>query len=70
MNRVEEIEAAIDSLPAEEFRKIVRWFRNRDQSLWDEQLDRDSLTGRLDCLFEEAESEGKEGSLRDWPNGR
>jgi len=69
MERIEEIEAAIDGLPAEEFRKIARWFRGRDQSLWDEQLDDDSVMGRLDFLFDEVESEGEEGSLRGWPDG-
>ena len=70
MDRVEEIEAAINNLPAEEFRRIARWFSERDQSLWDRQLDDDSLTGRVDFLFEEAQTEGKEGSLRDCPQRR
>jgi hypothetical protein len=34
---------------------------------WDEQIDRDSAAGRLDFLFEEAESESAHGLLRDWP---
>jgi hypothetical protein len=38
MDRVEEIEAAIASLPPEEFRRIAQWFYE-DQSLWDEQLE-------------------------------
>ncbi len=67
MDRVEEIEAAIDSLPPEEFRRIAQWFRQRDQELWDQQLDRDSSSGKLDFLFEDAENESREGSLREWP---
>jgi hypothetical protein len=69
MDRVEEIEAATNNLPAEEFRRIARWFHERDQSLWDRQMDDDSLTGKIDFLFEEAQSEGKDGSPRDWPTG-
>jgi len=42
MDRVEEIEAAIDGLPPEEYRRIVQWFRAREQERWDEQMDRDS----------------------------
>lgn len=57
MDRVEEIEAAIDGLPPEDFRRIAQWFRQRDQAHWDRQLDTDSSTGKLDFLFEEAESE-------------
>ena len=67
MGRVEEIEAAIDSLPPEEFRRIAEWLRLRDQVQWDEQLDRDSVCGKLDFLFKEAEDESKRGLLREWP---
>ncbi len=64
---MEEIEAAINNLPVEDFRRIARWFRDRDQTLWDQQLDEDSASGKLDFLFDEAESERKEGLLHDWP---
>jgi hypothetical protein len=57
MSRVEEIEAAIDGLPPEEYRRVVEWFRVREQRRWDEQMDADSLTGKLDFLFDEAEGE-------------
>ena len=67
MDRVEEIEAAIDGLPPEEYRRIVQWFRAREQERWDEQMDRDSSACKLDFLFEEAESESAKGLLREWP---
>ena len=67
MDRVEEIEAAIDSLTQEEYRRIVQWFRVRDQERWDDQLDSDSSTGRLDLVFNEAESESAQDLLREWP---
>jgi len=67
MDRVEEIEAAIEGLPPEEYRRIVQWFRLREQERWDEQMDRDSSGGKLDFLFEEAESESAKGLLREWP---
>ncbi|MGH9610688.1 MAG: hypothetical protein ACRD34_13570 [Bryobacteraceae bacterium] len=66
MDRVEEIEAAIDSLPPEEFLRLSQWFRARDEALWDRQLDSDSAAGRLDFLFEEGQEENTKGSLRDW----
>ena len=66
MDRVEEIEAAIDSLPPEEFRRIAKWFRDREQRLWDEQLDCDSASGKLDLLFQEAENESEKRLLREW----
>jgi hypothetical protein len=51
MRRVEEIEAAIDGLPPEEYRRIVQWFRVREQRQRDERMDADSLAGKLDFLF-------------------
>lgn len=67
MDRVEEIEAAIDGLPPEEYRRIVQWFREREHERWDEQMDRDPSAGKLDFLFEEAESESSQKHLREWP---
>jgi len=68
MSRVEEIEAAIAGLPAEDYRRIVQWFHAREQHRWDEQMDADSSTGKLDFLFDEAEAESTSGPLREWPS--
>jgi hypothetical protein len=67
MNRLEEIEAAITSLPPEDYRRLVDWLLASEQARWDEQLDQDSAAGKLDFLFQEAESESAEGLVRDWP---
>lgn len=67
MSRVEEIEDAINRLSPEEFRRFAQWFREREQERWDAALDRDSASGKLDFLFEEAKREGQEGLLREWP---
>jgi len=55
MDRVEEIEAAVSDLAPEEYQRFAEWFRAREQTRWDEQVDRDTLAGKLDFLFEEAE---------------
>jgi len=67
MGRVEQIEAEIDGLAPEEYRRIVQWFRLREQKRWDEQLDTHSSTGKLDFLFDEAEDDSANGLLRRWP---
>lgn len=67
MDRVEEIETAIHNLPPDEFRRLIEWLRTFEQSRWDAQMNEDSSAGRLDFLFEEAESELAQGPLRDWP---
>ena len=56
MKRVEEIEAAIRELPPDDFRRLVDWIREREHALWDAKLESDSASGKLDFLFEEAES--------------
>ena len=67
MSRVEEIEAAIDGLPPAEYRRLVQWFRAREEKRWDDQMDSDSSAGKLDALFDEAERESLHGLLREWP---
>jgi hypothetical protein len=67
MERVEEIEAAISRLSADELSRFVNWFREREQIRWDEKLDADSEGGKLDFLFDEAENEARSGLLREWP---
>jgi hypothetical protein len=66
MDRVEEIETAIQALPPEEYQRLVRWFRMREQSRWDDQIDRDSSAGKIDFLFEEAERESAQVHLQEW----
>ena len=62
MDRVEELEAAIASLEPEDYQRIAAWFHARERARWDEQIDRDSASGKLDSLFEEAD-----GDVREWP---
>jgi hypothetical protein len=38
-----------------------------DQTRWDEQMDRDSASGKLDALFEEVETARAQNRLREWP---
>jgi hypothetical protein len=68
MDRVEQIEAAISGLAPEEYQRLVESFRTREQARWDEQMDADSSTGKLDFLFDEAERESTQGLLREWPS--
>jgi hypothetical protein len=67
MDRVEEIEAAIQGLPPDEYERLAQWFLTREQTRWDQQIDQDSSTGKLDFLFDEAERESAQGLLREWP---
>jgi hypothetical protein len=63
-----EIKELATQLPPEELTALTAFLVKRDQSAWDDQMDRDSASGKLDRLFEEAESERGNDTLRDWPN--
>ena len=67
MATVEDIENAILKLSAEDYARFLEWFRERDQQVWDEQMDRDAAAGKLDFLREEAQNARKSGQVRDWP---
>ncbi len=67
MDRVEEIETAIASLSPEDYRRLADWFRTREQTRWDEQMDQDSAAGKLDFLFREAGHESEQGLVQGWP---
>ncbi|HSW10041.1 MAG TPA: hypothetical protein VLK32_03940 [Bacillota bacterium] len=65
MTRLEELERAVASLTAEEFREFRRWFLEKDWEQWDRQLEEDSSAGKLDFLVREASDARKQGKLRE-----
>ncbi len=65
MSRVEELQAAIESLPQEEYRRLRDWFTERDWEEWDKEIKADSKAGKLDFLVNEALEDKAKGRLRD-----
>lgn len=59
MSSLEQIEAAILTLPADEFQRLRQWLSDLDDRRWDEQLEKDIEDGKLDALAEEAIAEFK-----------
>jgi len=55
----------IETLPQQEYIKLVKWFSERDWKTWDQELIKDSQSGKLDFLVEEAMNEKKNGQLTD-----
>lgn len=53
-NTVEELEAAVSRLPDDQLARFRRWFEEYDAQVWGRQIERDTLTGRLDALAREA----------------
>jgi len=54
MSTLEQIEAAILTLPPDEFQRLRQWFPALDCQRWDEQIEQDIAEGKLDALAEEA----------------
>jgi hypothetical protein len=57
-------------LSFDRFSRVAECFHDCDHARCDEQLDRDSATGKLDFPFDEAGREGEEELLREWPRPR
>ncbi len=70
MSTVEEIEHAAEQLAPSDFACLAAWVSARYHDAWTRQMERDSTTGKLDFLFEEAETERAAAQLRDWPTGK
>jgi len=65
MSTLEQIEAAILTLPSDEFRRLRQWFLDLDYQRWDEQLEQDIADGKLEALAEEAIADFKAGRCRE-----
>jgi hypothetical protein len=65
MSKLEQIEAAILSLPSTEFEKLRLWFLDLDYERWDEQIEQDIEEGRLEAFAQEAIAEFEAGYCRE-----
>ena len=61
MRTANEIQMEIEALPQQEYMKLVQWFSERDWKAWDQELIKDSHSGKLDFLLEEAMNAKKNG---------
>ncbi len=64
MSTLEQIEAAILTLPSNELDELKQWFADLDYQRWDEQLEQDILGGKLEALAQEAIDEFNSGQCR------
>jgi hypothetical protein len=58
---IKEIESAIAQLPASELAELAKWFEEFQARVWDEQLEQDVKSGRLDALLKQAEQDFEQG---------
>ena len=57
MVSITEIQEAIRVLPENEYAELRRWISDLDWERWDQQLEADAESGRLDFLIAEAHDE-------------
>ena len=65
MSKVEELEKAIDALPEEEYKQLRQWFSEKDWHKWNQQIEEDSKSGKLNFLLQEALEAKSKNKLRE-----
>ena len=63
--RVEELEREIQKLDRVELASLAQWFQGYVADEWDQQIENDIRSGRLDTFAEEALAEHEEGKTRE-----
>jgi hypothetical protein len=64
MSTLEQIEAAILTLPSNDFNQLRQWLSNLDYERWDDQLEEDIADGKLEAFAQEAIAEFEAGRAR------
>jgi hypothetical protein len=54
MSRVEAVEQAVEALDTEELADFRAWLAEYDWTVWDQELKRDAMSGRLNPLADKA----------------
>ena len=61
---VAEIESAIQQLPARDLAELMAWLEDRHGLVWDQQIEDDLDSGRLDAMLAEVNKEYEAGLAR------
>lgn len=65
MASVREIEREIAALPPDGLAELRAWFEEFDAAAWDEQLEEDARSGKLDALAGEALEDYRKGRCKE-----
>jgi len=65
MTKLEDIEKAIAGLSPDELAKLRAWFEEFDARVFDEKIERDAKSGKLDALAAEARADHAAGRSRE-----
>ena len=64
MTKLQKIELEIEALSYEELTSFGRWFDELRAQAWDDQIERDARSGKLDKLFARAKSDIAAGRVK------
>lgn len=59
------IKEQIKKLSPEDLTQLRDWFFERDAEQWDQELDRDAASGKLDRMFEKSSADHSAGKSRE-----
>jgi hypothetical protein len=62
---VEDLEKAVATLPEDQLAKFRAWFEAFDAARFDQKIERDALSGKLDRLAEQAIEDLRKGHARE-----
>jgi hypothetical protein len=65
MTKLQLIQTEIETLTDNEFTYLKNWINELDAQQWENQIEEDSNSGRLDFLIEESLLEKSKGQLRE-----
>ncbi|AFZ03922.1 hypothetical protein [Calothrix sp. PCC 6303] len=65
MNTRLEVESAIKQLPESEVRNLAKWLQEYLDEMWDQQIETDLASGKLDRLIAQAEADIAVHNVRD-----
>lgn len=51
---IKEVVKAVEQLPQDQLKQFRDWFLKFDSEVWDEQIEKDAKTGKLDALAQAA----------------
>ena len=62
---IEDLEKAVAQLPPDQFAAFRTWFEAFDAARFDEKIERDAKTGKLDALADQAIDDFRKGRARE-----
>ena len=65
MTKIDDIKQAVTQLSPDELRTFRNWFEELQAQQWDEQIERDIKSGKLDKLAEKWRADHKAGKSTD-----